>query len=227
MNRPILEFTDSVGQIVTFCIPSPHTKICCNLSGGADSAILAYMVVDYCEKYIPEAEINFITIANPIKGWYHGAWANKVVDKILHMTNTMMIKSHTIFYRDDQRREEISQIENDYFDKNIATYFLNAVNQNPPLEIEDLLEGRFEARDPDKIKIEDEIYESGFTRRRPFFNCDKRMIKYLYESYQILDELFPYTRSCELPADKGSDGITHCGECWWCRERMWAFGRLC
>ena len=46
----------------------------------------------------------------------------------------------------------------------------------------------------------------------------------------IVDELFPLTRSCESE-EKGQQMLDggpeeHCGKCWWCLERQWAFGRL-
>ena len=56
MTRPTETYTDSFGQTIEFIIPDPHKKICINISGGADSAILLWMVIQYCEKHIPEEE---------------------------------------------------------------------------------------------------------------------------------------------------------------------------
>jgi len=44
----------------------------------------------------------------------------------------------------------------------------------------------------------------------------------------LLETLFPVTRSCEWNEHVvGEDpGMEHCGNCWWCHERKWAFGRL-
>lgn len=225
MNRPVYHYTDDANQTIEFTIPEPHTKICCNLSGGADSAILAYMVIDYCTKHIPDAELHFITIANPIKGWYHGAWANKVVDTLLKETKTTLIKSHTVFFRDNQRREEITEIEDQYFADGKATLFFNAVTQNPPLEITELLEGRVEFRDPGKHRGLTNTGD-GWMRIRPFGNTDKRMVSYMYHYHHMEELLYPNTRSCEMLTKDGSDSVSHCGECWWCKERNWAFGRL-
>jgi 7-cyano-7-deazaguanine synthase in queuosine biosynthesis len=36
-------------------------------------------------------------------------------------------------------------------------------------------------------------------------------------------KIFPITRSCESWTN---DFSKHCGECWWCKEREWGFGRL-
>jgi hypothetical protein len=54
----------------------------------------------------------------------------------------------------------------------------------------------------------------------PFFNHDKQDIAKLYRALGVEDTLLPVTRSCETDSHIGS----HCGTCWWCRERRWAFG---
>ena len=44
----------------------------------------------------------------------------------------------------------------------------------------------------------------------------------MYTELGIMDSLFTVTRSCEsVTLTEG-----HCGECWWCQERMWGFNRL-
>lgn len=58
--------------------------------------------------------------------------------------------------------------------------------------------------------------------KRPYYNMDKKGIAKMYEDEGLMDTLFPCTRSCE--SDTQMTG--HCGQCWWCEERMWAFGKL-
>ena len=62
-----------------------------------------------------------------------------------------------------------------------------------------------------------------YWEKKPFLGMDKKDIARLYEEEGILDDLFPLTRSCE-----NDDTLDyHCGYCWWCDERKWAFnGRL-
>ena len=45
MERPIDVYTDPYGQSVEFYIPVPHRKLVINISGGADSAILLWMLI--------------------------------------------------------------------------------------------------------------------------------------------------------------------------------------
>jgi len=56
----------------------------------------------------------------------------------------------------------------------------------------------------------------------PMINYTKHGIASLYKALDIETELFPFTRSCET--DEHIFG--HCGTCWWCKERHWAFGYL-
>jgi hypothetical protein len=65
----------------------------------------------------------------------------------------------------------------------------------------------------DKLTIDERAYI-------PFFNHDKRDIARIYRTLGVEQSLLPVTRSCENDKHPGS----HCGECWWCRERIWAFG---
>ena len=39
-----------------------------------------------------------------------------------------------------------------------------------------------------------------------------------------MDELFPITASCVAYAKKTNHFSEPCKECWWCREKKWAFG---
>jgi hypothetical protein len=56
----------------------------------------------------------------------------------------------------------------------------------------------------------------------PLYNHNKKDIAKLYNYFDLEQRLLPVTRSCEN--DNHTDG--HCGTCWWCHERVWAFGNL-
>jgi hypothetical protein len=56
----------------------------------------------------------------------------------------------------------------------------------------------------------------------PWWNQDKKFVRQVYEEFDMLNRLFPITRSCEDP--ELLEG--HCGRCWWCEERRWAFNKL-
>ena len=233
MERPTETYTDNFGQTIEFSVPEPHKKICINISGGADSAILLWMLIQYCEKHIPEAEIYVITSANPIKGWYNADWSTKVLNKVLQITGTTLIKNHYTFYSTDQIRSEITEAENLQKDLYGITFILHGTTQNPSLEDRDTFSlESYKPRDPGHGRPI-MCNNTGTTTWVPFINVDKRMVAHLYKHFDLTDILFTHTRSCEWheglevneklvpnPEDE------HCGECWWCQERKWAFGQL-
>ena len=77
----------------------------------------------------------------------------------------------------------------------------------PPLSID--------GKPVDRIIMDDRAYS-------PLINHDKRSVAKLYKALDVEKELFPVTRSCETDEHPNS----HCGKCWWCGERKWAFGYL-
>lgn len=70
----------------------------------------------------------------------------------------------------------------------------------------------------------------------PFVRRDKRhSTAKMYKENNITDELLPLTYSCENSNAQektktnivdGFQEYTHCGQCWFCMERAYAFGRL-
>lgn len=56
----------------------------------------------------------------------------------------------------------------------------------------------------------------------PLFNHNKKDIATLYKYFDLERSLLRVTRSCENDEHPNS----HCGSCWWCCERIWAFGGL-
>jgi 7-cyano-7-deazaguanine synthase in queuosine biosynthesis len=51
----------------------------------------------------------------------------------------------------------------------------------------------------------------------------------MYVKFDLMDTVFPLTRSCEWTSkitEVADPGTNHCGVCWWCEERKWGFGKL-
>jgi hypothetical protein len=96
----------------------------------------------------------------------------------------------------------------------------------PPLEVSSKFTGlevhqRINSVDRDPLVVRSNYLGENNYIYAPFFNIDKKKIRQIYDELGVIDTLFPLTRSCE---DKEqTEG--HCGKCWWCCERFWAFGR--
>ena len=58
----------------------------------------------------------------------------------------------------------------------------------------------------------------------PFEFVNKKFVSDMYHRYNLMDELFPITASCVAYAKKTNHFSEPCKECWWCREKKWAFG---
>ena len=120
-----------------------------------------------------------------------------------------------------------------YYIKNgIVNVIYTGITENPPVEISNNFKLSITEtnRNPG---IEKKLYHSdNDTFYTPWANVDKRTIAKMYIDDDLLDSLFTYTRSCEYdPTSEYFENIKdpgtgHCGECWWCEERQWAFGRL-
>jgi len=65
---------------------------------------------------------------------------------------------------------------------------------------------------------------------RKIEELNKKVVSYFYNHFDLLDSLFPLTRSCEAEMHETSYFTKDCFEvrheekyCWWCRERRWGF----
>lgn len=228
MSNPIHKYDDPFGQEITFHIPDDVKNIGLRVSGGADSAIILYMTVMYCEQHIPDANLHILTCANPVKGWYNSKWSARVIDKVLQLTRTNLIKSHYTYFAETQTSNEMFKHETNMYKAGTADFFIHGTTLNPPSEIEYLQQDRYEPRDD---YIPDLYFRNGnMTTFMPLRNVDKRMTAYLFYAHEVTRTLLPSTRSCEQHATSNRDIGTwmesSCKKCWWCKEKKWAFEEM-
>jgi 7-cyano-7-deazaguanine synthase in queuosine biosynthesis len=190
------------------------------VSGGADSALLLYLLL---QSY--NSTIQIFTIANRQRHYYNAKAALDVVHRCAELTNNNNIEHH-IFHRSLQSDNDFYDIPKLYFDRKLVYKVFHGLTANPPAE--DLINfpneqsGRdLQLRDP---KIKKNIMPDNSKFILPWINVNKKEIYNYYKRLDLLDTLYPITRSCETDDDVGAN---HCGKCWWCVERKWAFGRLC
>lgn len=107
-------------------------------------------------------------------------------------------------------REELYEKHN--IDMDIG--FVTAVDKDfsPPIDKERLVD--VEKR---KSLASDKLFSPP---RTPLHTIDKKGLAEQYRKYDLMESLYPYTKSCtattRLP----------CGECFWCHEKAWAFGTM-
>lgn len=217
------------------------------VSGGADSALLAYMV---CQKAI-EVDANVtIHIINHVRCWKTKPWQqdnadsvyNWLFQKFYHTT----FKRHTNFIAPELEYGNIGPNLTDEYNKRVsgdniqsrayAEYictkhkidaFYNGVTRNPRLAaFNGMRERDIEPTGDNKHLLEME--HMGFMVYHPYRFTDKSEIVKMYNELGLMD-LFGITRSCEGTI-KGIDYTNYtpkqyvpvCGECFWCKEREWA-----
>ena len=222
-----------------------HSNISVDLSGGADSALLAYLLISELNKRKQKCTVHLITHR---RLWNTRPWqkmiAKNVFEWLRDMSNPTTIVRHTNFIPPLLEMAEIKDV-----DPNIIEYYghrtgeclcidgfrdmimsdygidmrYNATTLNPPLSSK--VEGGMSVRDRTEIKKLD-LLDPMEKETNPFFYIDKSWVIKQYKDNNILDLLYT-TRSCEggdveSPADWNGERPDDCGYCFWCNERHWA-----
>lgn len=218
------------------------SKIGISLSGGADSALLAYLI---CSN--TGAEIHFTT---QIRMWKTRPWAEYVARNVVdwfknnfkntfyHHTNLVPpeLEEPTNYLIKDEygKMKSGNRIILRSYNEYIANkYKLNAlyggINLNPDI----IFDGRVKERDTGHIPPH--FIHDGIDICHPFVYTSKDwIIKQYYKNG--IEDLLELTRSCEgdnvhySEVFKDLDYKTYtprqyvpiCGKCFWCKEREWA-----
>jgi len=215
--------------------PNPKWKrIGISLSGGADSALLAYLILKETD-----ADIYFTTqirmwktrpwqryIAQDVVKWFKDHFENRIehvegfIPPEMEEPNTTCITDEYGAIKPGNRI--ILRAHNEWV---AHTYNLNAwyaaVTKNP----EDV-PGGLPERDEGVLPIH--MKHMGIDIFHPFVYTTKDWIIKKYDEENILD-LLNITRSCEgefenITYETYTPGqiVPTCGECFWCKEREWA-----
>lgn len=211
------------------------TTVGMKLSGGADSSIIYYA---FCEKYKNNDSVNIVVITlDTDLNFYYVANATRIIEKVAELTGKRPLKHFTNRIPHGWReytagQEDLEkQAQSEFGDMK----FYSGMTTNP--NIDDMKEyflnnefGLNYTKVLDTIAIRDVERDElhGLNRGyRPFGNSDKRAVSHAYNDLNALDIIYTHTNSCEDVTMVGDDGIPiHCGHCWNCLERWYAFGRI-
>ena len=228
--------SDDGTQSINFDIHEKYNKILVNCSGGADSGILLYMVVDYLMKNNrTDTTVSVATCANDFKHRWNARKAADVINWTIAHTGFTNFDMHYTYYRDRQDTSYFHEIEAKLFKEGRTNLIISGITNNPVVEANvididgkevDLIEtGLSERNVGDDEK--DFMGGVGYAYYTPFHKVDKRFVSSMYNQYNVMP-LFDLTRSCEVIPEGEFDPEFEknpCGRCWWCLERKWAFGR--
>lgn len=196
------------------CMKTPDLKILKSynkigmwISGGADSALLLYLCVNYI------LDNNLHTKIIPIHGWdkrreysYSPKVAKNIIEKINELIPNDIIQPLQLCAYHKLKGEEKSKYHKPFTEllrrEDIIDHKITGSTLQPNI-LPDI--GRSSRRSTSEYS--------------PLGDLTKRDVAILYGEYNLLESLYPLTVSCidDLPSGP-------CKECWWCKEKFWAFG---
>jgi tRNA(Ile)-lysidine synthase TilS/MesJ len=227
----------------------PYNKdwknIAISVSGGADSALLAYLVCTLAKEH--DVTIHII---NHVRMWKSRPWqqhdADRVYNWLFQRFYHTTFKRHINFIAPDIEYGNIGPSLTDEYGKkvsgdniqqraygeficnkhNIDAYY-NAVTRNPKLALFNGMQERDIDPTNDNKHLERMIHMD-VEVLHPFRFIDKSEVVKKYKELDLM-ELFEITRSCEGEFENINyktytygQFVPTCGECFWCKEREWA-----
>ncbi len=193
-----------------------------SFSGGADSAVLLYIllstVTDTLHLYSFYAEKK-AHIAEPI--------TDRVLKKCIELTSNSNVVHHKEYIK-EQTPMLVHTLLQSYIKRDSLSKMYNGISKFPPDTVIDQFKEQIKFDDPYVYQrrkasaVYDLYFGENLSFYRPLANMDKKDVADLYRQLDLESNLFPLTRSCETVSSPDQ----HCGQCFWCEERHWGFGHL-
>lgn len=222
---------------------SSWKRVAISVSGGADSALLAFLV---CSK-ITDQEVHIIS---HIRCWKTKPWQQydslNVFEYLVKRFPNIKFQRHTNFIAPDLEYGDQGPTITDEYGKLVSgdnveirafaeyichTYdidiYYNAVTRNPKgVEFKGMSSRDIDATEENKhLELTTHM---GRLAAHPYRFIEKSEIVRKYKELEIMD-LFEITRSCEGTFDNLDyrsytvrQHVPTCGQCFWCKEREWA-----
>lgn len=205
------------------------------LSGGADSSIIYYAL---CHEY-KNSNVNVIpvTLDTTLKPWYV-LTAKKVIAKVGELTGKYPLEHIT--KKVDHSLENYTKGQEQLANLAIEKYkiheehFYSGLTYNP--DVNDMkihfkeMSWKY-GLNPSEVFMElDQRPSARDYRRQKLISVqplkDKLDTAAAYKYYDVVDSLYPITYSCESDYKIRLNNLKHCGKCFFCLERWYAFGRI-
>ena len=198
---------------VDFKLPQGPVGILC--SGGADSSLVLYLLMKYSNQ-----PIHIFTLSNKNKNFTNATLLGYIIHWCIKQTGNTNIQHH-VAYAEKQTAKALfgmpfTALKNQQIQKlyiGDTCWPPKDINEQFASNGQDIVQTKAD-RDPNTKRPTE--WKSFYL---PFTNHTKKKIAEIYHSEGIMD-LLPLTRSCE---SLDNIGTQHCGKCWWCQERAWAF----
>lgn len=209
---------------IEFNLPQHFKNVGIKISGGADSALIAYMLAKYIKEERSDLTIIPLTVTHALKN-YQVEFSNKVINFIEKEFDIKFGQQYTAMAAgEDDYADTQAILVSKAFEDGVIDCLYMGLTHNPPMEVMMTFAPMvIEAGLPDRNHTALKNPKISPTRYAPLINKDKKEVADLYEQLGLMDTLFPLTRSCECFT---TDFTEHCKiKCFHCHERFWGFGR--
>lgn len=242
--------TDGTYKMIDLVFKDPTCKkIAVRLSGGPDSALIYYAVCNYY-KHDQDVKIYPYTMSSPLRP-HSIKKAKDVVYFVTSLTGKAPEKHYHLHYlnhnadNDSKTNQDEYTLGQDILEQSLHSEvkidirytglsmncpeneivkYVDSLPWNRAIKYNGTVDTR--AHDRDTL-FESRIYMIGtYYSFSPLTNVDKREVKKLYDHFNLTKTLYPLTWSCESPIQNQQENPKHCGTCYFCLEREFAFGKL-
>lgn len=219
-------------------ITDEQKNVSINVSGGADSTILLYVITKIIKENNLPIKIYPITINMYTR---HNLITAPVVIKMIEERLDYKFEEHLILDFGNMDNGWASRYKVEYsnvrqkYNVSVSYEGISSMpgwpNPMPEETKVGIEEKHLKTVIERNVSLEERINQKGFINTfisKPFWFKDKSFIASLFDFYNVMD-LLPYTRSCSMLADNTEDYKYTCFtspkqmQCWWCTERKWAF----
>lgn len=184
-------------------------SIVLNLSGGADSALALYMITNCATAEMIDMKLHTYHFYNPAFPVDTKAICENIIDYVEERNPGIEIIRH--YFECEEVGEAKRQIMIDQYladkEAGLVDWLFTGTTMQPSDDVMEML-GMEPLATPRTTPKDNDF----------LFTMNKRDVAEMYKLYK-LNDLFEMTFSCVSPNDAGEP----CGECWWCKERNWAF----
>ena len=205
-------------------------KIAISMSGGLDSSLLTYLLCKEISdnnkntKVFPLHGIDNTRPTSPENIQNIINFLRKSFPKV--EINDMLTWDNTKDYKTPKSKKDSDGIKKWCLEYKIK-YIYQGRTANPPKEVLDKFGGFYqeERSHNNEQPIKEHIRPFNAYLIRPWKNIDKKYIYEQYVKHNLLETLEPLTWSCIEYAEKTNFFTEPCKECYWCKEKHWAFGK--
>ena len=231
----------------------PIKQVILSLSGGLDSASLFYLICTHFPKIeiIPMCGRDIhnpkdALAVEKIVDWMRVEFPNVLI-KDTHLINfddrdesfypkcRIEIKRRPEFAKFGEGPDEhsgackvskILQIDEMAYDmqrKYPGALRTDAQSSNPPIEV--MKQHKIFYNQAERIRDpgEGKMIKKGWAIYHPYINVDKKLVADIYKTHNLMNTLFPLTRSCVGREEETDNYTKECHKCFWCYEKRWAF----